>query len=694
MTEAERTTEALARMFEARSIAVIGASNDPGKWGCMLLDALIRGGYDGGLYPVNRKENRVLGLTAYPSVGDAPGEVDLVVVAIPAQHVLGVLREAAEKGVAGAVVVSGGFLEAGRTDLEDELRSIVEETGLRILGPNIQGIIRTSNRLCAMPWPFITQQGPLAVISQSGTVTAAISEWAAKEGLGISAAVNLGNQVDLCEADLIEFFAADPHTKAIALYLEGVKDGQRFLETVQRAVVRKPIAVLKSGRTWRGQTAIASHTGSLGGSDEVFSAACQQYGVVRAADVESLYAAAQGLATLGTPKGNRVFAISTSGGSGALFADEADGQNLALPPLPDELVERLRALDLPAFATLANPLDLADVSARSFREVLPLVDEYDVADVYLLLLGDPVMGGAEVARELAGELSGTVAVCYYGGGQAEETDRVRMQEVGIPVFRTPESAARGIGAAVWAARRHQAVAGRRRQARVMNADPASAGSRYMLEPEAVRLIETYHIPYPEHGLARSSDEAVCLAEALGFPIVLKVVSQDVVHKSDVGGVVVGLEDATAVRCAYEGLLGRVQAAVPKADIQGVLVCKQAPEGLEAIVGALNDATFGPTVMFGLGGIFTEIVKDVSFRIAPLESRDAEEMIEEIQGYPLLTGARGEVAYDVSAVTEILLSVSQMIIDHPEIKELDLNPVRVYEQGLLVLDARVLQGLGQ
>jgi acyl-CoA synthetase (NDP forming) len=455
MAGANTSGDNLVRIFNPDSIAVIGASNQPGKWGYMLLDAMIRGAYEGDLYPVNRKEDEVLGLAAYRSVDDVPGMIDLVVVAIPAPYVAQTLREAADKGVAGAVVVSGGFREAGRADLEDELCSIVQETGLRILGPNIQGIIRTSSRLCAMPWPFITEEGPLAVISQSGTVTAAIAEWAAREGLGISAAVNLGNQVDLCESDLIEFFAGDPHTKAVALYLEGVKDGRRFLRAVEKAAKEKPIAVLKSGRTTGGQKAVASHTGSLGGSDTVFSAACRQFGVLRADDVESLYAVAKGLATMGRPKGNRVFAISTSGGSGALFVDEAERRGLALPPLPEELVERLRKLDLPAFATLSNPLDLADTAARNFLEVVRIVDEYDVADVYLLIYGDPVPGGLDVAAELAGRVSGKLAVCYYGGGETETTDRVRMQQAGIPAFRTPESAARGIGAAVWSSRRRE-----------------------------------------------------------------------------------------------------------------------------------------------------------------------------------------------------------------------------------------------
>ena len=278
-------------------------------------------------------------------------------------------------------------------------------------------------------------------------------------GLGISAAVNLGNQVDLCESDLIEFFAEDPHTKAIALYLEGVREGRRFLDTVEKAVEKTPVVVLKSGRTKAGQKAVASHTGSLGGSDRVFSAACRQFGMVRAEDVESLFAVAKGLATMGTPKGRRVFALSTSGGSGALFADESDRHDLVLPPLPKELVGRLRELDLPAFASLSNPLDLADTAAGNFREVVTIVDEYDVADIYLLIFGDPVPGGVEVAVELAGRVSGKLAVCYYGGGETETKHRVELHQAGIPTFRTPESAARGMGAAVWAARRRVRAAG-------------------------------------------------------------------------------------------------------------------------------------------------------------------------------------------------------------------------------------------
>jgi acyl-CoA synthetase (NDP forming) len=451
MSQVEQTLQAMDKIFSARSVALVGASGDPGKFGYMTLDSIIRGGYEGKIYPVNPKGGEILGLKAYRSLREVPRRPDLVVVVVPAMIVPGVLREAAAMDVRGALILSAGFREAGRLDLEAEIASISKEHGLRFIGPNVQGFNYLPNKLCAMFFPVITTRGPLTIISQSGTVTAALSEWAADEGLGISAAVNLGNQVDLCESDYLDFFAEDENTKAIAMYIEGVKDGRRFLETIRRVALKKPIAILKAGRTAAGQKSAASHTGSLAGSHEVFSAACRQFGVVRADDLETLYDCAKALATMRPPKGNRVLTISTSGGAGTLGVDEGEIRDLAVPALPKELVEELKGLELSPLATLSNPLDLAAILAENFQKVALVTDRFDVADVFLLSFGDPVVGATEITKHLGANIKARLAVTYLGGGEEEKLGRVKMQEAGIPVFPSPERAMRGIVAAVWKA---------------------------------------------------------------------------------------------------------------------------------------------------------------------------------------------------------------------------------------------------
>jgi len=443
------TRDALRRMFNARSIAVVGASNDRRKFGYMTLSCLIRGGFDGQLYPVNPKADEVLGLKAYPSVSDLPGNVDLVSVIVPAKFVPGVIREAGAKGAAGAVVHSGGFSEAGNHNLEMELLAAAREHGMRIMGPNIQGINYIPNKMCCMFLPVIKAKGPLAVMTQSGTVTTALTEWSADEGLGISAAVNLGNQADLCESDYLDFFANDDETKVILIYLEGVKDGRRFIEALKEATAIKPVVVLKAGRTAVGQRSAASHTGSMASSYQVFAAACRQCGAYVANDLEEAYDTAKAMGRLRLPRGNRMLSISTSGGAGTLAGDHAESYGLAMPPLSAEAVEGLKEIDPPPLAILSNPLDMVSLQVEDFERVILAVDKYDLADVILLNLGDPLEGAVELADKLSKELSASFAVTYFAGGEEEKRGRVAMHQKGQAVFATPERAVRGIGAAVW-----------------------------------------------------------------------------------------------------------------------------------------------------------------------------------------------------------------------------------------------------
>jgi acyl-CoA synthetase (NDP forming) len=440
--------EAVRQMLAARSVAVVGASSNPGKFGYALFDTIRRSGYCGTLYPINRKEDQVQGVRAFPSIGAVPGPVDLALILVPAPYVPAVLREAAAKGTRVAAVLSAGFGESGFPDREDELRRVAQECGIRILGPNIQGFAYLPNKLCAMFWPALSRPGSLGVIAQSGSVTSALAEWAVEEGLGISAAFNLGNQVDLGAADLLEFFAQDNHTRAVALHLEAVKDGRRFLEVAQRVARAKPVVVLKSGRTEEGRRSAASHTGSLAGRDEIFGAACRQAGLLRANDLQALYDNSKALATMHRPGGNRLLVASTSGGGATLAVDEAQDLGLVLPPLPEPLIEELRQLDPPTNACLSNPLDLPSLDASLFERAITLADRYDLADVCLICFGDPVPGSVEVVQRLARRIRPSLAVAFFGGGEVERASKLPLHEAGVPVYPTPERAVRAIAATV------------------------------------------------------------------------------------------------------------------------------------------------------------------------------------------------------------------------------------------------------
>jgi acyl-CoA synthetase (NDP forming) len=446
----------LERMLGARRVAVVGASTDPTKFGHFLLQSLISGGFSGEIFPVNPRADEICGLRCYASLADVPGTLDLVVVIVPSHAVLGLVEQAADKGAAGLFVISGGFKESGRPDLERALVDAARARGLRFFGPNTQGIAYAANRLSAVFWPVLTTPGPVAVVGQSGTVVAAITDWAQDEGLGVSASVSLGNQADVCESDVLRFLDDDPGTRSVALYLEGVGDGPRFVAALQDVATRLPIVVLKCGRSPRGREAVASHTGSLAGSDEVFSGLCRQFGVVRAADTEALYDDAKILATMPLPAGNRVLMMSSSGGSCALAADEADVRGLELPAPTAAFVAALRDLELPEWGSFANPLDLGGVSLEGFRAAVELADASGLYDVILLVFGDPIPGADELALELAGTTKARICAAIFGGAAVESEQRWTMQRGGVPVFPSPERAIRAIGASCWyAARRRE-----------------------------------------------------------------------------------------------------------------------------------------------------------------------------------------------------------------------------------------------
>jgi len=429
----------LESVFNAQSVAVVGASTNPEKTGHEILRNIVDGGYQGKVYPINPKAEEILGLSCYPSIAEIGKPVDLVVIVVPSRFVPEVIEEAGKNGAKGAVIISGGFSEIGNDELESQVVKTAEKYGVRIIGPNCQGFNYTPNKLCAS-WPLITKPGSIAIISQSGTVGATLEMWAEEEQIGLSGFVALGNKSDINEIDLIDFFKDDPTTNVISLYIEGVRDGKRFMEIVREARKKKPIVVLKPGKTEKGMQAVQSHTHSIAGKDEIFNAVCKQTGITRAKNIDELYDFSKGMGFMRKPKGNRLLVLTSSGGSGILATDMAEENGIDIAALPEQLKAELKEA-LPPQCVIANPLDLTgDASAERYQTAAEIALKEPSIDSILLIFGDPIPRAAQVVRELRDKTDKEIIVAYLGGGSVEKDEKIIMHQHGIPVFPTPERA--------------------------------------------------------------------------------------------------------------------------------------------------------------------------------------------------------------------------------------------------------------
>jgi acyl-CoA synthetase (NDP forming) len=444
ISQSSQKDDVLARIFWARSVAMVGASTNPSKLGHIILKNIIDGGFSGEIYPINPNAEAILGMKCYPDLPSVPGDIDVMVFCIPGKLIPAMMPQAAAKNALCAVIISGGFRETGNLALEQELVASARENGIRIIGPNCQGFNFTPNKLCAS-WPLITKHGSLAVISQSGTVAATMAGWAENENVGITGVVSLGNQSDLCETDFIKAFGEDEQTKVIAMYIEGVREGRRFIKEVKR--LDKPVIVLKSGRTPAGEIAAASHTKSLAGRDEVFAGVCQQLGIVRADSLEELFDFAKGFCNFSPPKGNRLMIITSSGGSGILSVDVAEENGLRIASLDDKVRQAFRDGTLPASAVINNPMDLTgDGQAADFQEALQIAEDHDIADMYLIIFGDPIPDAALHLEKTLASLNKPYAICYLGGGAVQEAEVAKFRELKIPVYPSPERGTRLLAA--------------------------------------------------------------------------------------------------------------------------------------------------------------------------------------------------------------------------------------------------------
>jgi acetate---CoA ligase (ADP-forming) len=710
----------LDALFRPRAVAVIGASRERGTIGAEILHNLIARGFQGPVYPVNPKAGFVQSVLAYPTIEAVPGPVDLAVLVVPAAAVPPILEACGRAGVAAVVVISAGYRETGEEGARRE-RVLVEcarRHGMRLVGPNCLGLLNTEPAvsLDATFAPTYPSAGRIAFSSQSGALGLAILEHSAQLNLGISHFVSVGNKADVSGNDLLEYWEQDPGTDLILLYLESFGNPRRFTQIARRVGRRKPIVAVKSGRTGAGQRAAASHTGSLAGSDAAVDALCLQSGVIRTDTIEELFDVAMLLAHQPVPRGNRVAIVTNAGGPGIMATDACESHGLQVVTLADETVTALRAF-LPREASTRNPVDMiASAAPESYEKAVRLTASDPGVDAVLAIYVPPVVtrpldvaqaivrGTADAAREARalGRAPKPVLTCFMGSHGVPEGLR-SLQEGQIPSYAFPESAAIALARVVrygrWLAEPEGAsrifadVDARRAQAALARARAqADAGEGTWLDPGETReLLAAYGLATPLARVVHDEAEAVRAAAAAGGPVVLKLVSATIAHKSDVGGVVLDLRSESEVRDAFRGIQARLEARGLLSQIEGVLVQPMIREGVEAIVGVTHDRSFGPLVMFGIGGVHVELLRDVAFRVHPLTDRDARDLVRSVRGFPLLEGYRGAAPGDVAALEELLLRVSQLAGDHPEIAEMDLNPLKVLPpgRGCVVVDARVL-----
>ena len=692
--------------FQPQSIAVIGASTNPTKLGHAVVANLLDGGFlqDGrAIHPINPKASEILGLKAYPSVMDVEGSIDLAIIVIPYPHVPEALRTCGEKGIPAVIVISAGFREAGMEGLEREreLVEIARSYGLRLIGPNCLGVIDTFTPLNASFSAGMPPQGPMAFMSQSGALGTAILDWAQAGRLGLSKFVSLGNKADVDEVDLLRAWADDETSKVILCYIEGLPDGQEFIQVARQVSKRKAIVALKSGVTQAGSRAVSSHTGSLAGSEQAYEAAFRQAGVLRAGSLQDLFDYALAFAYLPPLRGDRIAIVTNAGGPGILATDALEQAGLQLARFDIECIQALEQF-LPDAASAANPVDvLGDARADRYRFALERVLADPHVDGVLVILTPQAMTEipetAEAIAELARKAEVPVIACFMGEARVEEGARI-LERYRVPNFGFPERAAR-VFAAMSRYRRYQQEPiptferfdTDQAAVRAIFDEVLSQGRVAIGDAEARAILQAYGLAIPESELASTPEEAVEIAGRIGYPVVLKVASPDILHKTDVGGVRVGLESPADVRDAFDLITYRAQRYLPEARLWGCLVQKMVPQGLEILIGMNRDPQFGPLVTFGLGGIYVEILKDVTFRVAPFSRQEAQAMLSEIRTRALLDGMRGNPPVDKQALLDALLRIGQLVTDFPEIAELDINPFMVYEegQGGIALDMRLI-----
>ena len=689
------------------SVAVIGAAREEGKVGRTIFDNIIGSGYKGKVFPVNPKASDINGHKCYSSILDVKQDISLAVIVIPAKFISKVLEECSEKGIKYAIIISAGFKETGVKGAKREKRLIekAKDYGIRILGPNCLGMIDASCPINASFSANMPLKGKISFISQSGALLTSVLDWAKTSKIGFSKVVSLGNKADISENDLFEAWKNDPQTDVITAYLEGVTDGKEFIRISSKASKKKPIIVIKSGNTDAGARAVSSHTGTLAGSNKAYEAAFKQAGIIRADTIKELFDYAKAFSYQPLPKGKKVAIITNAGGPGIMATDACENNGIQLSSFSTETIDKLKSF-LPEAANLYNPVDvLGDALSDRYKKALEVIIQDNNVDAVVVLLTPQAMTeDLETARAIfdvmdKSEKKITVMTSFMGGDEVKKGISY-LTKKRIPNFEIPESAVSTLKVMMdyndWRAEKSYPVI-------EFNVDEEkvksvfdrcrSEGRLELGELEAREILEAYRIPVPKAEVACDVEEAKKIAAGMGYPVVLKIVSPNILHKTDVGGIKVGIEDEKELEESYDDILFSVKRYMPDANISGILVQEMVKDKKETIIGISDDLQFGPMIMFGLGGIYVEVLKDVSFRIAPISEKIAREMIGEIKTIKLLKGIRGETPSDIESIVDVLLRMSQLVTDFPEIMEMDINPLFVMKrgEGSIAGDARIRIG---
>jgi acetyl coenzyme A synthetase (ADP forming)-like protein len=690
-------------LFEPRSVAVIGASQDTTKLGFHVTDNIISGGYEGSVYPINPRGGEICGRRAYKSIEDVDDEVDLVSIVVPAKFVYEAVQSCARKKAKFVSIITSGFAEVGKVEEEQKIVACARENGMRIQGPNIFGIYSCASSLNATFSSGCPEPGSVAIITQSGALGLGMIGKTAIEHLGLSCIVSVGNKSDLDEADLLEYLIPQEQTRLIFIYIEGVQDGRKLIKVLSAATKKKPVIVLKSGRSERGAIAAASHTGSLAGADDVFDAIMRQCGVLRAECVKEGFDWCKFIAHTPAPAGENTVIITNGGGIGVMASDASEKYSVSLYDDAAVLKEAFTAVT-PDFGSTKNPVDVTGQAGpkeynlsldTAFRHpdmhaVMSLYCETAVFDADSLY----TMITENTRKYRAGQKPLVFAV--FGGRKAEDCI-VRCREQSIPVFSEVYEAVSCLGALYrynkYRNNTSEGAASVKLDIKSIEEVARRAVQQnrfFLLANEAQTIMKIAGMEVPKSSVARNLDEAVRCSENIGYPVVMKVVSKDIIHKSDAGGVALDLENRNEVIDAYQAIMHSCKAYNPSAFIEGVEIAEMVRPGTELIIGARRDATFGSIVMAGLGGIDVEVMKDVTFRSFPLDRKEVMNMIKEIRSYPLLLGVRGEEKKDIDGVADIIITLGSLIEDCPLISDIEVNPLRVYEgRGVKAVDVRIL-----
>ncbi|MBE7534836.1 MAG: acetate--CoA ligase family protein [Anaerolineales bacterium] len=678
---------ALLPFFDPKGVVIIGASASPEKLGYGVTRNLIQSGYAGEIHLVAQKSGEIFKKTVHTNLQDVPDPVELAILIVPTSATPQAIEDCGKRGVRAAIIVSAGFREAGEEGAALEQRCVetAQRYGVRLLGPNCIGVIDTHLPLdTTFLQPPMPAQGNIGFISHSGAFAAAIIDWAREQGFGFSRIVSLGNQADVNETDMLPLFADNPHTKVIAMYMEGVSDGKRFIRIASEAARKKPIVALKVGRFESGQKAAASHTGALAASDTTFDAAFEKAGVLRAETAEQMFDWARALETCPLPTGNRVGILTNAGGPGVIAADALEREGLALAALSASTQKALVAA-LPPAASVHNPVDmLASASPEQYADCLRLLLADENVDAVMVILPPPPMFTAEdVAKRIvasAGESTKPVVVALMGSTLVKSANDT-FQAARMPTYPFPERAASALAALT--KRAVNLTAEKDQTADVEPRQPLQVG-----DLSADALMQAYGIPTAPIELARSVDEAVASADRLGYPVVIKIASPDILHKSDVGGVALNIQDASDLRESCVRMIKQIQKINPAPRLEGVHVQRQISAGQEVIIGMARDPQFGALMMFGSGGVEVEGLQDVAFCLSPLSQAEAEAMMRKTWAGRKLKGFRNIPPADEAAVRDVLIRLSHIADAHEEIEEIEINPLRALPQGAAAVDVRI------